>query len=63
MEQKSVSDLIFDKFAGSLVKDDLFRGISAELDAFVCGENKKRSKTELQNILKKKQNENSKSEN
>lgn len=61
MEQKSVSDLIFDKFAGSLVKDDLFKGISAELDAFVRG--KKCIKTELQNILKKKQNENSKSEN
>lgn len=61
MEQKSVSDLIFDKFFGSLAKDDLFKGISAELDAFVRG--KKCNKTELQNILKKKQNENSKSGN
>ena len=61
MEQKSVSEMVFDKFVESLAKDDLFKRISVKLDAFVRG--KKRGKTELQNILKKKQNENYKSGN
>lgn len=61
MTQKSVSDLIFDKFTESLIRDDLFNGISAVLDAFVRVE--KHGKIELQNILKNKQNENSKSGN
>jgi len=63
MMQKSVSDLIFDKFTESLIRDDLFNGISAVLDAFVRVEKHGKGKIELQNILKKKQNENSKSGN
>lgn len=58
MVQKSVSDMIFDKFAESIEKDALFKDISADLVDLVRG--KKHSKTELQNLLRKKQDENSK---
>ena len=58
MVQKSVSDLIFDKFAERIEADALFKGISADLVDLIRG--KKCSKTELQNLLRKKQDENSK---
>lgn len=61
MVQKSVSDLIFDKFTESIEKDVLFKGISTDLAALVRG--KKRSKTEFQNLLRKKQDEDSKPRN
>ena len=58
MSQKSVPDLIFDRFAESIEKDVLFKGIFADLATLVRG--KKHSKAELQNLLRKKQDEDSK---
>lgn len=57
MSQKSVSDLIFDEFAESVEKDSLFDGISTDLAGFVRG--KKLNKVELQNLLRKKRDEDS----
>lgn len=59
MSQKSVSDLIFDKFAESVEKDALFKGISADLVTIV--REKKSNKAELQKLLRKKQDEDFKS--
>lgn len=59
MSQKSVSDLIFDKFAESVEKDALFKGISADLVTIV--REKKSNKAELQKLLRKKQDEDIKS--
>jgi len=59
MLQKSVPELIFDKFAEHLKKDTLFREISVELATLIRG--KKCSKADLQSLLRKKINEDSKS--
>lgn len=59
MSQKSVSDLIFDKFAESIKEDNLFQGISEEVDALIRG--KKHIKKNLPNLLRKKADEDSKS--
>ncbi|MEM2112313.1 MAG: hypothetical protein QXX08_10645 [Candidatus Bathyarchaeia archaeon] len=59
MNQKSVTDLIFDRFAESIEKDDLFKGISADLVALVL--QKRANKAEIMKILKGEGNENPKS--
>jgi len=58
MSQKSVTDLIFDKFAESVKHDPLFKGISSELIDMI--REKKLRKTELQNLMRKKLDEASK---
>ena len=57
MEQKTVSNLIFDKFAESIERDALFKGISEDLISMV--RKTKSSKAEIQKLLEKKQNEDS----
>lgn len=57
MPQKSVSDLIFDKFAKNVEGDALFQGISVELSNAVRAE--KRKKAEIISILKKENDEDS----
>jgi len=52
MPKKSVRNLIFDKFAEAVAKDDLFKGISDDLASLV--RQKKPSKTEIENLLRKK---------
>ena len=59
MVQKSVSDLILDKFAESIKKDDLFVGISDELTILV--REKRHSKSGIEKLLKGKQDEDSES--
>ncbi len=58
MIQKSVLDLIFDKFAESIEKDDLFGEISGDLIALV---RERKSKAMIEKLLRKKQDENPKS--
>lgn len=57
MTKKTVSDLIFDKFAESIENDDLFNDISNQLIALVRegGPNK----DEIKELLMNKQNEDS----
>lgn len=59
MVQKSVTDLVFDKFAESIEKDDLFSEISTDLIALV--RQKKTNKAEFKRLLKGNENEGSKS--
>lgn len=59
MVQKSVSDLIFDKFAESIKKDGLFVGISDDLAALA--RQKRPSKSEIERLLRRKQDEGSES--
>lgn len=59
MVQKSVSDLIFDKFAESIKKDGLFGGISDDLVALA--RRKRPSKSEIEKLLRGKQDEGSES--
>jgi len=54
------SDLIFDKFAGYVGTDRLFDGISDDLITIV--RKKKPSKSEIEKLLRKKQDEDTKSE-
>lgn len=56
MGSKKVSDLIIDKFAENIEKDDLFENISEELVTMF--KERKHSKDEIENLLKKKQDEN-----
>ena len=58
MIQKSVPDLILDKFAESIEKDDLFGEISGDLIALV---RERKSKAMIEKLLRKKQDENPKS--
>jgi len=55
MVQKTVSDLIFDKFAGSIESDVLFKGISDNLIALI--HERRHNKAELEKLLRKKQDE------
>jgi len=55
MDQKSVTDLVFDKFAESIEKDELFRGVSTDLVALI--RQKKASKAAIKRLLKGKGNE------
>jgi hypothetical protein len=50
--KKSVPDLIFDKFAEAVGKDDLFKGISGDLVNLV--RQRRPGKAEIENILRKK---------
>ena len=52
MVKKSVPELILDKFAESIEKDELFRGISEDLTSLI--RKKKPSKTEIKNLLGRK---------
>jgi len=52
MAKKSVRNLIFDKFAEAVGKDDLFKGISDDLAGLV--RQGKPSKTEIENLLRKR---------
>ncbi|MDH5734237.1 MAG: hypothetical protein OEY88_10735 [Candidatus Bathyarchaeota archaeon] len=52
MVKKPVSDLIFDKFAEAIEKDDLFKGISKNLVSLVRRE--RPSKTEIKDLLRRK---------
>lgn len=49
MVKKSVPDLIFDRFAEAIEKDDLFRGISEDLVKLV--RRGKSGKSEIENLL------------
>ena len=59
MVQKSVSDLIFDKFAESIKKDGLFAEISDDLIALV--HQKRHSTSDIEKSLRGKQDEDSES--
>ena len=52
MVKKSVQDLIFDKFAEVVEKDDLFKEISDDLANLV--RQGRPSKTKIENLLRKK---------
>lgn len=52
MVKKSVSNLILDKFAETVEKNDLFKGISEDLVSLV--RRRKPSKTEIENLLRRK---------
>ena len=56
MTQKSVPDLIYDKFAESVSKDTLFDAISDDLLKQVRA--KKKSEKEISSLLSKGKNEN-----
>ena len=58
MIQKSVPDLILDKFAGSIEKDDLFGEISGDLIALV---RERKGRAMIEKLLRKEQDENPKS--
>jgi hypothetical protein len=58
--QKSVSDLIFDKFAEYVRKDRLFDGVSEDLITLV--RKKKPNKSEIEKLLRKTQDEDTKPE-
>lgn len=57
MIQKSVPELIYDKFAEFVGKDALFTGISDDLDKQVRV--KKKSEKEISTLLSKSKNEDS----
>ena len=57
MTQKSVPDLIYDKFAEFVGRDSLFSGISEDLLKQVCA--KKKSEKEISNLLSKGKDEDS----
>jgi hypothetical protein len=52
MDQKSVSEMIFDRFEESIKNDIDFNEISEKLFSFIRSDNHR--KTELQDILKEK---------
>lgn len=60
MPQKPVPDLIFDKFAEYIRNDGLFKGVSDDLITLV--RKKKPSKTEIEKLLREKQDEDTESE-
>lgn len=60
MSSKKVPDLIIDKFAESITKDDLFGNICGELNVMI--KERRHNKEEIENLLKRKQNENSRTE-
>lgn len=60
MPQKSVPNLIFDKFAQYITNDGLFKGVSDDLITLV--RKRKPSKTQIEKLLKEKQDEDTKSE-
>lgn len=58
MVQKSVSDLIFDKFAESIKnRNDLFEGISDDFISLV--RQKRPSKVNIEKLLRRKEDEDS----
>jgi len=57
MTQKTIPELIFDKFLEQLSKDNLFKGISKQLFSIIKQE--KCSKTEIEYLLNKVENEDS----
>lgn len=59
MDQKSVSDLILEKFAENIKKDELSAGISEDLIALVS--QKKHSKSDIKKMLRRERDEDSKS--
>lgn len=59
MPQKPVPDLIFDKFAEYIRNDGLFKGVSDDLITSV--RKKKPSKTEVERLLRGRQDENTES--
>lgn len=59
VEQKTVSDLIFDKFEERIEGNDLFKGISDDLISLA--RQTKPNRDEIAMLLRKKQDENSKS--
>jgi len=60
MTRKSVSQLIFDKFAEKVKNDDLFKGISDDLIALV---RKRASEKEIRELFGREQDEDSESGN
>jgi len=60
MPQKSVPNLIFDKFAEYITNDGLFKGVSDDLITLV--RKRKPSKTQIEKLLREKQDEDTKSE-
>lgn len=52
MVKKSVQNLIFDKFAQTIEKDDLFKGISDDLASLV--RQGRPSKAEIESLLRKR---------
>lgn len=59
MDQKSVSDLILEKFAENIKKDELSAGISEDLIALVS--QKKHGKSDIKKMLRRERDEDSKS--
>jgi len=59
VDQKSVSDLILEKFTENIKKDELFAGISEDLIALVS--QKRQSKSDIKKMLRREQDEDSKS--
>lgn len=60
MPQKSVPNLIFDKFGEYITNDGLFKGVSDDLITLV--RKRKPSKTQIEKLLREKQDEDTKSE-
>ena len=58
MAEKSVTDMIFEKFAQNVAGDSIFKGICEELVALM--QSKKPGKDEIKAILEKIVNENPK---
>lgn len=54
MSEKTVSDLIFDKFLESIKDDDLFKEFSADL---VVAMREKQGKTKIKELMRKRKNE------
>jgi hypothetical protein len=54
MSEKTVSDLIFEKFLESINDDDLFKEFSAEL---VAAMREKQGKTKIKELMRKRKNE------
>lgn len=59
MVKKTVPNLIFDRFAEAVETDDLFKGISEDLVKLV--RRGKSDKSEIENLLRREQNEDSQS--
>jgi len=59
MPQKSVPDLIFDKFAEYIRNDGLFKEVSDDL--IILARKRKPSKTEIEKLLREKQDEDTES--
>lgn len=54
MSEKTVSDLIFDKFLESIKNDDLFKEFSVEL---VTAMREKQGKSKIKELMRKRKNE------